>query len=608
MRCLGLTLLVLVLSVAAQEAEVRLVRVAEGLTFPVDIQSAKDGSKRLFIAQQNGVVRVMRDGALVIAPFLDIRSKTRVDSECGLLGLAFPPGYREKRHFYVNYTNPACTSSVIARYRVTGANADVAEAGSEEILLTQAQPFTNHNGGQLQFGPDGFLYIGFGDGGSGGDPRNNAQNTQTWLGKLLRIDTEGGGLYRVPAANPFAADARYKPEIWAMGVRNPWRFSFDRVTGDMWIGDVGQDRAEEINFQPAGSTGGENYGWRVTEGLACYNPANGCDGTGLTQPVHEYTRGQGDVSVTGGYVYRGSRWTSLRGTYVYGDYATGRIWGLRREGALFNNRLLARPPGLNVSTFGEGEDGEIYVAHYGGGVVYRMEAVNRPVFTARSVVNAASFDPGLTPGSAASLFASGMTSGPGVVQSMSLPLQKELGGVRVLVNGAEMPLYAVANVSQQEQVNFQVPFDLARPAARVAVSFNGVSSAEVEVPVLEFQPGVFTGADQQVIAVDALSNTLAPVLRGGSFVYFYATGLGAVENAPAAGAASPRRPLARVRVMPVVTLGGVVCEVQFAGLAPDFAGIYQVNIRVPGGAAPGLRDLVVTTSGVASRPVPVTVQ
>ena len=593
----------------AQEPEIRLVRVAQGLENPVDIQSAKDGSQRLFLLQQNGVVRILRDGALVAEPFLEIRSRTRANGECGLLGMAFPPGYREKRYFYVNYTNPECRGSVIARYRVTGANADRADAASEEVILTQAQPFTNHNGGQLQFGPDGFLYIGLGDGGSGGDPRNSGQTTSTWLGKMLRIDTERAGAYQVPATNPFVGDSRYLPEIWATGLRNPWRFSFDRETGDLWHADVGQNRAEEINFQPAASRGGENYGWRTMEGLACFNPSTNCDRTNLTLPIWEYTRAQGDVSVTGGYVYRGLRWPALRGTYIYGDFASARIWGLRREGPRFNNRLLLRPPNTSISTFGEDEDGEIYVAHHGG-IIYRIESVAAaatPLLTARSIVNAASFLEGLAPGSAATLFASGITGGPGIVQSSALPLRRELSGVRVLVNGVEVPLYAVANVNRQEQVNFQVPFDLALPSARVAVSVNGAQSAEVTVPVREFQPGIFTYGDNQAIVVDASANTLAATVRGGQLVYLYATGLGPVENAPVAGAASPRSPLARTRQLPEVTLGGVPCEVQFAGLAPDFAGLYQLNLRLPAGAPRGRQTLIVTSDGVRSPSVNVNV-
>ena len=592
----------------AQDPEIRLIQVAAGLTSPVDIQSAKDGSGRLFIVQQNGLIRLLHEGALATAPFLDIQSRTRSNGECGLLGLAFPPGFREKRYFYVNYTDTGCVNSIVARYRVSGSSPDRAEASSEQVLLTLRQPFTNHNGGQLQFGPDGFLYIGFGDGGSGGDPQNNAQNPQSLLGKMLRLDTESGGApYRIPPSNPFVGDARFRPEIWASGLRNPWRFSFDRETGDLWIGDVGQNRAEEIDFQSALSQGGENYGWRTMEGMQCFNPPDNCNRNGLTPPVYEYTRGQGDISVTGGYVYRGSRWPALRGTYFYADYATGRIWGMRREGPLFNSRLLLRPQATYISTFGEDEAGELYLAHHGGGVVYRIEGYARPAFTARSVLNAASFEPGLTPGSAATLFAAGITTRAGIVQSPNLPLRRELAGLSVLINGVDVPLYAVAYVNGQEQVNFQMPFNWPGPRVRMSVLLNGVASQEVEVPVAEFQPGVFA-ANGEAIVVDALANTLARTVRGGQLVYFYATGLGPVSNQPLAGSASPSAPLARVLSLPVVTIGGVTCELQFAGLAPGFAGIYQVNIRIPGGLSRGVQELVATAGGVRGRAAPVTVE
>ncbi|MBY0504092.1 MAG: PQQ-dependent sugar dehydrogenase [Bryobacteraceae bacterium] len=590
----------------AQEPEIRLVRVAQGLDNPVDLQSARDGSKRLFIVEKDGIIRILRDGALLPTPFLDIGAKTRSVGECGLLGLAFPPGHRDKRYFYVNYTIPTCRGTVIARYRVTGANADVADPNSEEIILTQPQPFTNHNGGQLQFGPDGFLYIGLGDGGSAGDPQNNSQNPATWLGKMLRIDTESGPAYRVPPSNPFLSDSRYRPEIWATGLRNPWRYSFDRETGDLWMGDVGQNRAEEIDFQPASSRGGENFGWRIMEGFSCFNPSTNCDRTNLTLPVLEYTRAQGDVSVTGGYVYRGTRWPGLRGTYVYGDFASGRIWGLRREGAQFNNRLLLRPANTSIATFGEDEDGELYIGDFGG-IVYRIEAASRPVFTSNSVVNAASFEEGLTPGSAVSLFASALTSGPGITASPNLPLWRDLAGVRVLVNGADAPLYAVANVNQQEQVNFQAPFALTGPTARVAVSVNGLVSAEVNVVVRDFQPAVFVSGAQPIL-VDAASNSLLASVRTNQLIYLYATGLGQVDNAPAWGAAAPRSPLARARTQPVVTLGGQVCELQYAGLAPDFAGIYQVNLRVPAGVARGMQELVINAGSQRSPGVTVLVE
>jgi uncharacterized protein (TIGR03437 family) len=610
-----MTRLILLLTAAplafAQAPEIRFVEAAVGLPKIVDIQDPKDGSGRLFLVRQPGVIRMMRNGALAGAPVLDIQSKTSDrQSECGLLGLAFPPGFAEKRYFYVNYTIPGCTESIVARYRMT--TDATADPNSEQIILRQAQPFANHNGGQLQFGPDGYLYIGFGDGGSAGDPRDNGQTRNTWLGKILRIDTESGVQpYAVPTGNPFVNDSRYRPEIWAVGLRNPWRFSFDRETHDLWIGDVGQNRAEEIDFQSAGSAGGENYGWRLMEGMACFNPRTDCDRTGLTLPVHEYTRGQGDVSVTGGYVYRGTRWPSLRGTYVYGDYASGRIWGLRREGSLFNNRLLADTD-FAIAAFGEDEAGELYVADHGGGTFYRIEAAaTRPVFTERSVVNAASFAVGLTPGSLAALFVAGLQPSPGITGAPGLPLPRVLDGVRVTVNGTDAPLHSVANVNGVEQVNFQAPFDLAGATARVAVSRGGLASAEVTVPVLAVQPGVYALDGTDAIVVDPVTNTLVTrrrTLRRGEVVYFYATGLGAVSNRPADGEAARGEPLSRALVTPEVTIGGVACEVLFAGLAPSLAGVFQVNVRIATSAGSGVQDLVVATGGTRSPAVRVEVE
>ncbi|MDX1984707.1 MAG: PQQ-dependent sugar dehydrogenase [Bryobacteraceae bacterium] len=604
-------LLLAALAMPAQEPEIRFVEVAAGLPKITDIQSPRDGSGRLFVVRQPGVIAVIRGGALLAAPALNIQSRTSDrGSECGLLGLAFPPGFEGKRYFYVNYTNPNCTESVIARYRLSGD--DVADTNSEEVILRQAQPFTNHNGGQLQFGPDGYLYIGLGDGGSGGDPRNSGQTRDVWLGKMLRIDTESGVQpYAVPASNPFVADSRYRPEIWALGLRNPWRFSFDRETGDLWIADVGQNRAEEINFQSALSTGGENYGWRLMEGMSCFNPSSNCDRAGLTLPVHEYTRGQGDVSVTGGYVYRGARWPSLRGTYIYGDYASGRIWGIRRDGGLFNNRLLIDSD-FAVSTFGEGEDGEIYVADHGGGKLHRIEAAGaRPSLTSRSIVNAASFEVGLTPGSVAALFTAGLQAREGITSASSLPLPRMLDDVRVAINGVDAPLYDVANVNGVEQVNFQAPFELTGSTATVTVSRGGAASNPVTVPVLAVQPGVFALDGTDAIIVDPVTNSLVTrrrPLRRGETVYFYATGLGPVNNPPAAGDASPAEPLSRAITAPAVAIGGVPCEVTFAGLAPSLAGVYQVNLRIAMGVTTGTQDLVLSSGSTRSLPVRVTVE
>lgn len=311
-------------------------------------------------------MRIIRNGLVLQQPFLDIRSQVRSSgNEQGLLGIAFPPDFATDGHFYVNYTGTAgIGDSVIARIPL-GATPDQADPAGTTNVLTVPQPFENHNGGQMAFGPDGFLYIGLGDGGGAGDTLNNAQNRTQLLGKILRIDVGAASpTYAVPAGNPFGN------EIWSYGLRNPWRFSFDRDTGDLYIADVGQDQFEEINFQPAGSGGGQNYGWRLMEGAHCFDTPT-CDRTGLVLPVHEYAHDAG-CSVTGGYVYRGPVQGSLQGTYIYGDFCSGRIWGLRRIGDTWENRLLFEA-NLRISSFGEDEEGNLYVADFSTGDIYRFD-------------------------------------------------------------------------------------------------------------------------------------------------------------------------------------------------------------------------------------------
>jgi glucose/arabinose dehydrogenase len=347
-----------------------LMPLVSGLSSPVHIAHAGDGSGRLFVVEQPGRIRIVKNGVLQATPFLDITSRVGCCGERGLLSVAFPPRYAQKGHFYVNYTNGA-GNTVVARYRLT-ANPDVADPNSEQVVLSVAQPYSNHNGGQLAFGPnDGYLYIGMGDGGSGGDPENRAQNPAELLGKMLRIDVETGSpiTYTVPATNPFLGTPAYRGEIWALGLRNPWRFAFDRLTSNLYIGDVGQNLYEEVDFQSASSAGGENYGWRIMEGFHCYNPAN-CQTAGLTLPVVEYDHGQG-CSITGGVIYRGTQFGRMQGLYLYADYCNGKIWGLRRVGNVWQSRLLYDAP-FPIATFGEDEFGESYVADYSGGVVYRI--------------------------------------------------------------------------------------------------------------------------------------------------------------------------------------------------------------------------------------------
>ncbi|HEX8502759.1 MAG TPA: PQQ-dependent sugar dehydrogenase [Pyrinomonadaceae bacterium] len=351
-----------------------------GFTAPVGVTNAADGSNRLFVVEQGGRIRVVKNGALLPTPFLNISARISSGGERGLLGLAFPREYARKGYFYVNYTNPA-GDTIISRFQRSAADPDVADPASEQILLTIGQPFANHNGGQLAFSQrDRMLYVGMGDGGSGGDPGNRAQNPADLLGKILRIDTETGRpyTYTSPPTNPFVTAAGFRPEIWALGVRNPWRFSFDRLTADLYVADVGQGSWEEVNFQPAASAGGENYGWRIMEGTHCFNP-NPCNPAGLTPPIVEYGHGAGDCSVTGGYVYRGFPYPRMQGLYFYGDFCTGRIWALRRESGVWQNSLLL-DTSIQISAFGEDEPGNLYVVSYGAGQIHELvDAGQTPV-------------------------------------------------------------------------------------------------------------------------------------------------------------------------------------------------------------------------------------
>jgi glucose/arabinose dehydrogenase len=353
--------------------EIALETLLTGLAQPTAIAHA--GDSRLFLTLQPGQVLVWAGGRSLPMPFLDITPLVSCCGERGLLGIAFHPRYAENGLFFMNYTNTG-GNTVVARYRVSAADPNVANPSTGVTLLTIAQPFANHNGGHLAFGPDGYLYIGMGDGGSANDPMCAGQRDDTLLGKMLRIDVEANAgaspFYGIPADNPFAAPGGARDEIWAKGLRNPWRFSFDRATGDLYIGDVGQGAREEIDFQPAGSAGGENYGWKMMEGTRCTEGSSGCptgvpacNATGLILPILEYPHSSGDCSVTGGYVYRGRLYPRLTGTYFYGDYCTGRIWGATPNGPAWTTRLFA-PRASNLTTFGEDAAGELYLATEAG--------------------------------------------------------------------------------------------------------------------------------------------------------------------------------------------------------------------------------------------------
>jgi glucose/arabinose dehydrogenase len=354
--------------------------VADGLTDPIGITSAGDGSGRLFVNERDGVIRVIdRDGSLRRQPFVDLRSRILAGSERGLLGVAFHPDFKDNGRLFVHYSRAGDGATVVSELRAS-ADHQTADPDSERVILTVAQPFSNHNGGQLAFGPDGYLYLGLGDGGSGGDPFGNAQNPDVLLGKLLRLDVDGphasGQRYGLPPDNAFGpygpSPGQGAPEIWAMGFRNPWRFSFDRKTDDLYIADVGQNGWEEIDRQPADAKAGRNYGWNQTEGLHCYT--DGCDRSKFTDPIAEYGHaGTPDCSVTGGYVYRGDAQPRLRGVYLFGDYCSGNMWTLQVDTKRYQPKVVLRSD-LSVSSFGEGEDGEIYVADISGGKIYHVLA------------------------------------------------------------------------------------------------------------------------------------------------------------------------------------------------------------------------------------------
>jgi glucose/arabinose dehydrogenase len=349
--------------------------VASGFSSPTHVASARDGSGRLFVVEQRGRVRIVKAGVVLPAPFLDISSRVSCCGERGLLSIAFPPGNGPKEEFYANYTD-LNGDTTVSRFSFSG---DTASATSEQILLKITQPFSNHNGGPLAFGPDGYLYIGMGDGGSSGDPFNNGQNLGSLLGKILRIDVRGAASpYGIPPDNPFAGSSQARSEIWAYGLRNPWRFSFDRKTGDLWIGDVGQGAWEEVDFQPAGAAGGANYGWRVTEGAHCYNPPSGCSFAGITLPLAEYGHVSGNCSITGGFVYRGRDFARLFGVYFFADYCSGRVWGLRNGAGGWEGQELLKP-GYAFTSFGEDDTGEIYAVDGNSGTLYRLVDADGPL-------------------------------------------------------------------------------------------------------------------------------------------------------------------------------------------------------------------------------------
>jgi glucose/arabinose dehydrogenase len=363
----------------AQNPNIQLTQAFPNLTFtgPLYLTYSNDGTNRIFVLQQNGIIKVFpNDSNVTLAnakTFLDISNKISASSgEEGLLGLTFHPNFTSNGYFYIDYTAPNPLHTVIARFKVSSGNPDKADSLSEYQILTINQPFTNHNGGTVMFGMDGYLYIGMGDGGSGGDPNNNAQNTQVLLGKILRLnvnDTTPTTRYTIPSSNPFYNNpSAGRGEIFCWGMRNPWKYTQDAVTGLIYCGDVGQNIWEEVDIIQAG----KNYGWRITEGYACYNPPTNCDTTGITMPIKVYGHTGGSCSITGGYVYRGGRRPELQGAYIYGDYCSGMVRMLRyNSGTVTSDSLLTTLPS-SLSSFGIDQFNELYFVGYSSGKIYRF--------------------------------------------------------------------------------------------------------------------------------------------------------------------------------------------------------------------------------------------
>jgi glucose/arabinose dehydrogenase len=361
---------------APTDAHIQLALKASGLSKPVFVTSAPDGSGRLFIVEQTGRIRILKNGVILPTPFLSIRSYVSGATEQGLLGLAFSPKFATNHKLYVDYTD-LNGNTIIREYRTLTSDPNRVAVTTGRTILKINQPYANHNGGMLAFGPDGYLYIGMGDGGSSGDPGNRAQSTTSLLGKILRINVNGSTStknYLIPPTNPYVGRTGYD-EIWQLGLRNPWRFSFDRATGNLWIGDVGQNSWEEIDRAVKTTSGagrGVNWGWRVMEGFHCYNPSTGCSTTGKTKPLLEYDHSNGQCAVTGGYVSRGPAVPALNGGYVFGDFCTGEIWVVSATASSPATPVLLLDTDLTISSFGEDASGNLYVVDHDGGRIYEI--------------------------------------------------------------------------------------------------------------------------------------------------------------------------------------------------------------------------------------------
>ncbi len=618
MKTLTLLFVLLISACAsAQNPNIQLQPVTTGLSSPLLATNAHDSSNRLFIIERGGKIKVLQPDATTTTDFLDITTKVLSGGEQGLLGLAFHPKYKTNRKFYVNYTRRTDGATVVSEFQAAANNRNVADT-TERILLTIAQPFSNHNGGMSEFGPDGFLYIGMGDGGSGNDPGNRAQNVNELLGKMLRIDvdrTEGALQYAIPADNPFAGATTGRDEIFAVGVRNPWRWSFDRLSGQLYAGDVGQNAREWIHIIERG----KNYGWATWEGSRCNTSkppgSPECTALPLIQPFFEYDHSGGRCSITGGYVYRGARGTLAQGAYLYGDYCTGEIWQY-----LNGQNSLVQDTAINISSFGEDESGELYVCDLGGGRVLRV--VNSTSPRNLGTVDGAAYnkEAGIAPEAIASTFGTGLANGE-FAATPGLPLPTNLGGTTVTIRDSKgVERLAPLFYAGAQQINFQVPTGTAANYGAVIVKINDTVVSSGALKIEAFAPGIFAAAAngsgvaagkvqrirngastfEEMFERDpadiskwrAIAIDLDPPTDN-VFLLLFATGVRGRSNPLNAS----------------VNIGGVILPVDFAGNQNGFVGLDQINILLP----PSLKgkgevDVSLTIDGVSLNTVRVRIK
>jgi uncharacterized protein (TIGR03437 family) len=597
---------------AQTQPDIELKPVAIGLSSPLYLTSARDGSGRLFIVERPGVIRVMLPGATspLTTPFLDIRAKVLLDAECGLLGLAFHPQYTSNRRFFVNYTRIPDGATVISEFTASTSNPNIAET-NEKIILTIEQPFLNNNGGMIAFGPDGYLYIGMGDGGAGYDPGDRAQNIEELLGKMLRIDVDhpdGTVPYSSPSDNPYFGSTPGRDEIYAMGLRNPFRWSFDRATGEIYAGDAGEDTKEEIDI----ITRGGNYGWRVYEGNSCtgQGPAP-CNPALFTPPIYEYDHTNGRCSVIGGYVYRGSQGTFLPGSYIFGDYCTGEIFMLNN-----NTVTLLMDTELQIVSFGEDEAGELYVVSMVDGSFYLFRiSVPAPQPTVVTTSQASYFGSPLAVESLVCGFGNGLAN----TTQFSNEGQINLGGATVTVTDSlGIDRVALLNYVSPAQFNYHLPPGTALGDATITYN-NTISGATFlsYVSIGNVNPGIFsvngTGSGIASSLVlrkrPGLPDVYEPTYRieGGQVIpipidlgpptdyvilCYYGTGW------------RFRSSLSAV----TVTIGETPCLVYFAGAHPH-SGLDQTNVLLPRSlAGRGLVNVVMTADGLTSNTVQVSIR